>query len=97
MVEGRKSLKTVKMKGSKKGPKKGTDCAICLKPIIDHSEVTEDEDSIFCEGSCQQWIHRTCAGLLNPAFDLIRSSDQNFYCLMALRTKGGKIYHRVSV
>ena len=82
MAEGRKSIKTAKTKGSKKGPKKGADCTICLKPIIDHSEVTEGEDSIFCEGLCQQWIHRTCAGLPDPAFDLIRSLDQNFYCFL---------------
>lgn len=34
----------------------------------------------FCEGTCQKWLHRTCAGLTDPAFDLVRESDDDFLC-----------------
>ena len=30
-----------------------TECAICLKVIVDRSDASEGEDSIFCEGYCQ--------------------------------------------
>lgn len=59
---------------------KGTVCAICLQIIIERSNVSDGEDSIFCEGACQRWLHRSCAGLPDPAFDLIRNSDESFYC-----------------
>lgn len=57
-----------------------TICAICLKLIIDRSDVSDGEDSVFCEGACQRWLHRSCAGLPDPAFDLIHNSDEKFYC-----------------
>lgn len=55
-------------------------CAICLKVIEDRSANSEGEDSVFCEGTCQRWLHRTCAGLTDPAFDDLRNSDDRFYC-----------------
>ncbi len=41
-------------------------CAVCVKPIYD-----DKEDSIFCEGVCKDWIHRTCAGLSNLLSSLL--------------------------
>ena len=58
----------------------GSECAICLKDIVDRSDKSNGEDSIFCEGMCQRWLHHTCAGLTDPAFDLIRKSNDKFYC-----------------
>ena len=59
---------------------KNSVCAICQKEIIDRSDGCAGEDSIFCEGACQRWLHRSCAGLPDPAFDLIHDSDEPFYC-----------------
>ena len=59
----------------------GSECAICLNAIVDRSAEVDGEDSIFCDGACQRWLHRTCAGLTDPAFDTIRNqSDEKFYC-----------------
>ena len=60
--------------------KSGSPCAICLKPIIDHSDTHDGEDSILCEGDCQKWIHRACAGLTEAAFDVLHRSGQPFKC-----------------
>ena len=57
-----------------------TECAICLEAIQDRSDTSEGEDLVFCEGECQRWLHRTCAGLTDPAFDKIQRSDERFYC-----------------
>ena len=48
--------------------------------IEDRSDTSEGEDLVFCKGACQRWLHRTCAGLTDPAFDELRNSDQHFYC-----------------
>ena len=40
-----------------------TTCPICLDPIIDATEDTEGQEAIFCEGECDAWLHRQCAGL----------------------------------
>ena len=62
------------------------ECAICLEAIQDRSHTSEGQDSVFCEGECQRWLHRTCAGLTNQAFDQIRSSDERFYCYQCFVT-----------
>ncbi len=38
-------------------------CLVCEKVIKDKSAKSQGEDSIFCEGSCNGWIHRQCAGM----------------------------------
>ena len=50
-------------------------CAVCVKPIYD-----DKEDSIFCEGVCKDWIHRTCAGLSKSAFESARDSPDDYFC-----------------
>lgn len=61
-------------------------CAICLKVIVDRSENVDGEDSVFCEGHCQSWLHRTCAGLTDPAFDAVRNSADDFLCFKCQAT-----------
>ncbi len=47
-------------------------CAVCAKPINDATE-----DSIFCEGVCKDWMHRTCAGLSKAS---ARESPDDYLC-----------------
>lgn len=68
-------------KNSKRtGTDHGTICAICLEIIEDRSPECEGEDSIYCEGSCQNWLHRTSAGLPDPAFEAIVKAKAPFHC-----------------
>ena len=45
-------------------------CPICQDKIIDKADGSGD-DSIFCEGICDTWIHRQCARLSITAFKAI--------------------------
>ena len=67
---------------TKKAPSK-CPCLICNKNIVDASAKSKVQDSVFCEGSCQGWLHRTCAGLFKSMFKVISPPEQNcpFYCL----------------
>lgn len=50
-------------------------CVICEDLIDDATE-----DSVFCDGSCQNWIHRRCAGLSKTRFAKIHKSEDKFLC-----------------
>ena len=52
-------------------------CAICDELIND---ADDGDDSIFCDGSCQGWLHRQCAGLSKKRFQIIGESSDPFYC-----------------
>ena len=54
----RKAKKQARQSKKKKG---GSNCEIC---VVCDKEINDDtEDSIFCEGECQGWIHKVCAGM----------------------------------
>ena len=76
-----KTISSVTPKSSKVEKKSQAKCGICSSVIIDSSDVDVGEDSIFCEGTCQVWLHRTCAGLTVPKFNEISKSDQKFLCV----------------
>ena len=85
MAGGGKNKKSIKQMVASQAESRLT-CAICLEIIFDRSHDCEGQDSIFCEGSCQKWIHRTCAGLPDPAFDLIVKSKAPFFCFQCSLT-----------
>ena len=57
-------------------------CSICLDMIVDATADQEGQDAVFCDGVCNGWIHRRCAGLSSTAFVAISSlsDSQPFYC-----------------
>ncbi len=55
-------------------------CPICLDPIKDASNNSCGEDAIVCEGSCNTWLHRKCAGLSKEAYEAATTSSVSFYC-----------------
>jgi len=57
-----------------------TICPICLDPIIDATEHKEGQDAIFCESSCNAWLHRQCAGLSQSLYKIYQDGDDPFYC-----------------
>ena len=40
------------------------ECPTCLKLIKDATGACEGEEALFCEGICQCWYHRWCAGVI---------------------------------
>jgi len=57
-----------------------TICPICLDPILDVTENSVGQEAIFCESTCNSWIHRQCAGLSQVLFNLFEESEEPFYC-----------------
>ena len=58
-------------KDSKK-MKKGEEyiCPICTELIIEGTDKVEGHNAIYCEGTCDSWLHHQCTGLSKPAFQL---------------------------
>jgi len=57
-----------------------TTCPICLDPIIDATEDTEGQEAIYCESTCNGWIHKQCAGLSRILYKAYEDGDDPFYC-----------------
>ena len=49
-------------------------CLVCDEVIIEACDGVEGHEAVFCEGECQGWIHRQCAGLTRPAFNSLSES-----------------------
>ena len=65
-------------RNAKGGKTSQADCLICDEPILEQSENCVGDDAVFCEGSCQGWLHRKCAGVTRPAFDKLGESDTQY-------------------
>jgi hypothetical protein len=50
-------------------------CIIC-----DNNADGTTQDIIFCNGACQAWLHRQCAGLSAAAFTGLASSTDLYHC-----------------
>lgn len=55
-------------------------CPVCCDPIEDAVGKKKGQDAVFCDGSCQEWIHRQCASLSKHAYSLVSYSDDECYC-----------------
>jgi len=55
-------------------------CPVCLDEIIETTNEVERHDAILCEGVCQTFIHRHCAGLCKPLFKAFQVLDRPFQC-----------------
>ena len=57
-------------------------CKICDEAIAEPDTKIKGDDSIFCNGECDGWIHRRCAGLSKAKFAVYTSTDESvkFYC-----------------
>ena len=53
-----------------------TKCDLCLATIVD-----DKEDALQCEGTCQLWFHRYCAGVSQSLFKSLANDDKPFVCL----------------
>ena len=56
-------------KCSKKRRDKGTFvCPVCLENIVEGTKIKPGQDAVYCEGICDTWLHRKCAGLPKSIF-----------------------------
>ena len=55
-------------------------CPICEDQILEAKGRRKGHDAIFCDGTCQSWLHRGCAGLSRKAFEAQVNSNGEFYC-----------------
>lgn len=71
-------------KSSKKTKRsKGEDsheCPICEEAVKDPSAESVGDDGVFCDGECQEWLHRRCANLSMSRFKAVRQSADPFLC-----------------
>jgi len=72
------SSPTVNKKKSKR--KGGCSCPICLDKIVESTKAKSGQDAIYCEGECDAWLHRRCAGLSRSLFNVLEKSSDLFYC-----------------
>jgi len=85
MAEGKSQRRTSARTLASAAVCKGPECPICEDIILDESGYGkgDGEDAIFCfcEGECQAWLHRRCAGLSRPVFvGLSRGKDKPYFC-----------------
>lgn len=88
-------------KSSKTVPKSSSPChtcSICSEVIHDSSATCAGQDALFCEGSCNSWIHRHCAGIPHSHFARLSSSNDPFYCFScSLATLNSTVSHQKDV
>ena len=65
---------------AKGGKSSEADCLICEEPILEADDHCTGDEAVFCEGDCQGWLHRKCAGISRPAFDKLGESDNVYMC-----------------
>ena len=59
-------------------------CCVCDCIIVEDTDEKDGEDAIFCEGSCNSWLHRKCAGLSSSTFQHLSDSNKPFLCVYCL-------------
>ena len=68
-----------KLMPPKKKPQSSTSkeqCCVCCQPIAKGKD-----ESLFCGGDCQQWLHRYCAGVSKQVFNgLAEEGSHAFFC-----------------
>ena len=55
-------------------------CPICTDIIIENTKEVDGHDAIFCEGTCNSWLHRQCAGLSKSLFQSLAKSEKSYHC-----------------
>ena len=56
--------------------KEKTMCDLCCAAVVEGKE-----EALQCEGECQLWFHRYCAGVSSSYFKELSSSSKPFVCL----------------
>ncbi len=57
-------------------------CSLCCKAIVE-----DRDEALFCEGSCNKWMHRYCAGVSLSHYEALQDSTLPFLCSLCVQTK----------
>jgi hypothetical protein len=68
-------VKTGSKAGTKAGNTSAAICDGCCSAIVD-----DEHEAIQCEGTCQKWHHRLCAGVSKFHYDELADSPKPFIC-----------------
>ena len=55
-------------------------CPICCEDIVEANEAQDGQEALLCEGYCQKWLHRWCAGVHQENYRDLASSNKPFVC-----------------
>ena len=55
-------------------------CPVCMEPVLDKGVEHAAQDALFCEGECQCWHHRWCAGVTKHRYVGLADSTDPFLC-----------------
>ena len=55
-------------------------CLVCNEIVKDQSSVSDGDDALKCEGHCQGWLHRCCAGVSSKQFSALSDSEDPYLC-----------------
>ena len=55
-------------------------CPICSELVRDLDGEVAGHDGLFCDGECQSWLHRWCAGVMRQSYSALAASDDPFLC-----------------
>jgi len=76
-------IKDQRNKHDKKGRKgdSSTKCAVCCNVIVEYDEEKGiGDDAMFCEGTCNAWIHRMCVGLSSDSYEAFIEQESPYFC-----------------
>ena len=55
-------------------------CPICAQPIVEETDSIQGQEAILCEGTCNSWYHRWCAGVTTLRYEALSHSEDPFHC-----------------
>ena len=79
-------------KGASGTKQKKENCIVCEKAIKDSDEANKvkGQDSLLCEGNCQRWMYRICAGISKQAQLEADNSNDPFLCHRCISSRQTK-------
>ncbi len=55
-------------------------CPTCTQTIVEATDDAEGQEALICEGNCNAWYHRWCAGVSTLRYESLSSSEEPFLC-----------------
>ena len=65
-------------------------CPICALVILESTNDVEGHEALLCDGSCNQWYHRWCAGVSKACYEALSGTEDPFFCPSCTATKQQK-------
>ena len=81
-------------KRDKTGLEGDSNCLVCCNLIVDHDEEKgiEGDEAMFCEGTCNAWIHRTCVGLSSMSYEALLEQESPYFYPQCTSSKKSRSY-----